>query len=88
MCDLQVELYNHIVEEGTDGEAAAKKAYIEAREEIDHDAEKKVGDKVSSALIKRVRITFVDFDSYWTCASALLYSIFPSLKDSRVFVWS
>ncbi|XP_042004187.1 mitochondrial proton/calcium exchanger protein-like [Salvia splendens] len=50
----EVELYNHIVEEGTDGEAAAKKAYIEAREEIDHDAEKEAGDKVASALINRV----------------------------------
>ncbi|KAL1552158.1 mitochondrial proton/calcium exchanger protein-like [Salvia divinorum] len=50
----EVELYNHIVEEGTDGEAAAKKAYIEAREEIDHDAEKAAGDKVSSALINKV----------------------------------
>lgn len=64
MCDLQVELYNHIVEEGTDGEAAAKKAYIEAREEIDHDSEKEAGDKVASALINRVRITFVDFCCY------------------------
>lgn len=46
-----------VEKEGTDGEAAAKKAYREAREEInDDDAEKAAGDKVSSALINRVRI--------------------------------
>ncbi|XP_057778112.1 uncharacterized protein LOC130996862 isoform X2 [Salvia miltiorrhiza] len=51
----EVELYNHMVEkEGNEGEAAAKQAYREAREEIDHDAEKAAGDKVSSALINRV----------------------------------
>ncbi|XP_057801601.1 uncharacterized protein LOC131016846 [Salvia miltiorrhiza] len=51
----EVELYNHMVEkEGNEGEAAAKQAYREAREEIDHDAEKAAGDEVSSALINRV----------------------------------
>lgn len=75
MCDLQVELYNHMVEkEGTEGEAAAKQAYREAREEIDDDAEKAAGDKVSSALINRVRIIFVDFGCYFfiLCDSLLL----------------
>lgn len=45
-----------VEKEGTEGEEAAKKAYKEAREEIDDDAEKAAGDKVSSALINRVRI--------------------------------
>lgn len=49
--------------EGTDGEEEAKKAYRAAREESDHAAEVAAGDKVSSALVDRVRtiIFFVQF---------------------------
>lgn len=55
MCNLQIELYNSMVEkEGTDGEAAARMAYRAAREESDQAAEKAAADKVSSALINRV----------------------------------
>ena len=49
--------------EGTAGEEEAKKAYRAAREESDHAAEAAAGDRVSSALIDRVRtiIFFVQF---------------------------
>ncbi|KAL8557761.1 hypothetical protein ACS0TY_005025 [Phlomoides rotata] len=50
----EIELYNNMVEESTDGEEAAKKAYKAAREESDNAAEMAAGDKVSSALINRV----------------------------------
>lgn len=56
MCDLQIQLYNNMVEESTDGEEAAKKAYKAAREESDNAAEMAAGNKVSSALINRVTI--------------------------------
>jgi hypothetical protein len=41
--------------EGTEGEEEAKKAYFAAREETDHDAEVAAEEKVSSALIEKVR---------------------------------
>ena len=41
--------------EGTEGEEETKKAYGAAREDSEHDAERAVGDSVSSALIGRVR---------------------------------
>lgn len=41
--------------EGTDGEEEAKKAYRAAREESGQAAESSVGNRVSSALIDRVR---------------------------------
>jgi LETM1 and EF-hand domain-containing protein 1 len=41
--------------EGTEGEEEAKKAYFAAREEPDHDAEVAAEEKVSSALIEKVR---------------------------------
>lgn len=54
---MQIDLYNHTVEkEGTEGEEEAKKAYRAARQESDDDAEKAIGEKVSSALIDRVII--------------------------------
>jgi LETM1 and EF-hand domain-containing protein 1 len=53
---MQIELYNSMLEkEGTEGEEEAKKAYIAAREEPDHDAEVAAEEKVSSALIEKVR---------------------------------
>lgn len=53
----QIELYNSMVEkEGSDGEKDAFKAYKAAREEHEHAAESDDDrDKVSSALIERVR---------------------------------
>jgi len=54
---VQIELYNSMVKkEGSDGKDAFK-AYKAAREEHDHAAESGEGDKVSSALIERVRPT-------------------------------
>lgn len=44
-----------LAKEGTDGEEEAKKAYKAAREKSDHAAELAAGDRVSSALIDRVR---------------------------------
>ena len=41
--------------EGTDGEKEAMEAYKAARDETDHAAEVAVGDKVSAALIDRVK---------------------------------
>lgn len=68
MCDIQIDLYNHMVEkEGTEGQEAAKEAYRAAREESDRADEKAAGDKVSSALINRVRIIFLDFGCYFYC---------------------
>lgn len=56
-CCLQIELYNSVVEkEGTEGEEEAKKAYKAAREETDPVAEIAAENKVSSALIDRVRL--------------------------------
>ena len=53
---LQIELYNSMLEkEGTEGEEEAKRAYIAAREESDHQAEAAAEEKVSSALIEKVR---------------------------------
>jgi LETM1 and EF-hand domain-containing protein 1 len=48
-----------LAKEGTDGEEEAKRAYRAAREESDHAAEAVVGEKVSSALIDRVRSYFL-----------------------------
>lgn len=45
--------------EGTDGEEEAKKAYKAAREKSDHAAEVAAADKVSSALVDRVRNDFL-----------------------------
>ena len=54
---LQIELYNSMVKkEGTDGEKDAFKAYKAAREEDEHATESGEGDKVSSALVERVRL--------------------------------
>lgn len=54
---FQIGLYNSMVEkEGMDGEQDAIKAYRAAREESDHDTEEAEGDKVSSALIERVKL--------------------------------
>jgi LETM1 and EF-hand domain-containing protein 1 len=44
---------------GTDGEEEARRAYRAAREESDQAAEAAVGEKVSSALIDRVRSSFL-----------------------------
>ena len=44
---------------GTDGEEEARRAYRAAREESNHAAEAAVGEKVSSALIDRVRSSFL-----------------------------
>jgi len=41
--------------EGTEGEEEVKRAYIAAREESDHQAEAAAEEKVSSALIEKVR---------------------------------
>lgn len=42
---------------GTEGEEEAKRAYIAAREVADHAAEVAAGNKVSSALIEKVRLS-------------------------------
>jgi hypothetical protein len=56
---MQIELYNSMLEkEGTDGGEEAKRAYIAAREESEHDAEVAAEEKVSSALIEKVRCHF------------------------------
>lgn len=66
---MQVELYNSIVEkEGTDGEEEARKAYKAAREDSGRADEQAAGDKVSSALIDRVR----HFQTIWICYFNLL----------------
>lgn len=53
---MQIELYNSMLEkEGTEGEEEAKRAYIAAREESDRHAEAAAEEKVSSALIEKVR---------------------------------
>ena len=53
---MQIELYNSMIEkEGTEGEEEAKKAYFAAREDTGHDAEVAKAEKVSSALIEKVR---------------------------------
>ncbi|EPS72655.1 hypothetical protein M569_02102, partial [Genlisea aurea] len=52
-----IELYDSMVEkEGTDGEAAAKKAYRAARDDSDRAVERLASDKVSEALINRVDV--------------------------------
>lgn len=53
-----------VEKEGTEGEEEAKKAYRAAREDSDHDAEKDIDDKVSSALINRVIILKKIFSYY------------------------
>jgi LETM1 and EF-hand domain-containing protein 1 len=56
---MQIELYNTMLEkEGTEDEEEARRAYQVAREESDHAAEVVAGEKVSSALIEKVRNTF------------------------------
>ncbi|KAJ1263174.1 hypothetical protein BS78_09G163700 [Paspalum vaginatum] len=55
LVNKEIELYNSMLEkEGTEGEEEAKKAYIAAREEPDHDADVAAEEKVSSALIEKV----------------------------------
>ncbi|XP_057475613.1 uncharacterized protein LOC130763662 [Actinidia eriantha] len=55
LVNKEIELYNSMVErEGTEGEEETKKAYRAAREDSEHDADRAVGDSVSSALIGRV----------------------------------
>ncbi|KAL6856929.1 hypothetical protein ACP4OV_018311 [Aristida adscensionis] len=55
LVNKEIELYNSLLEkEGTEGEEEAKRAYIAAREESEHDAEVAADEKVSSALIERV----------------------------------
>lgn len=55
LVNKEIELYNSMLEkEGTEGEEEAKKAYLAAREEPDHDAEVAAEEKVSSALIEKV----------------------------------
>ena len=57
---VQIELYNSMVEEeGSNGKKDAFKAYKAAREEHEHATESGEGDKVSSALIGRVRFHFI-----------------------------
>ena len=52
---MQIGLYNSMIEkEGTDGEEA-KRAYMAAREEADDADEVAAEEKVSSALIEKVR---------------------------------
>lgn len=54
---LQIDLYNSVVnKEGTDAEEETKKAYRAAREDSDDTTETTVNDKVSAALINRVRL--------------------------------
>lgn len=58
---MQIELYNSMLKtEGTEGEGEAKRAYIAAREESDHHAEAAAEEKVSSALIEKVRNPSMD----------------------------
>ena len=47
---------------GTDGEEEARRAYRAAREESNHAAEAAVGEKVSSALIDKVRSSFLSLN--------------------------
>jgi len=47
---------------GTDGEEEARRAYRVAREESNHAAEAAVGEKVSSALIDKVRSSFLSLN--------------------------
>ncbi|MFW8172000.1 hypothetical protein, partial [Klebsiella pneumoniae] len=55
LVNKEIELYNSMLKkEGTEGEEAAKKAYIAAREDPDNDAEAAAEEKVSSALIEKV----------------------------------
>ena len=55
-CQIQIEVYNTMLEkEGTEDEEEARRAYRVAREESDHAAEVVAGEKVSSALIEKVR---------------------------------
>jgi len=47
---------------GTDGEEEARRAYRAAREESNHAAEAAVVEKVSSALIDKVRSSFLSLN--------------------------
>lgn len=67
-CGTQIELYNTMLEkEGTKGEEEARRAYKAAREESDHAAEIAAGERVSSALIERVRNSFLHLNHYLIC---------------------
>lgn len=67
--------------EGTEGEEEAKKAYRAAREESDEGAETAVGNKVSSALINRVRKLLESFKM-----QLLLFFIFFIFNTSYICV--
>ncbi|KAL6634006.1 hypothetical protein ACP70R_026677 [Stipagrostis hirtigluma subsp. patula] len=55
LVNKEIELYNSMLEkEGTEGKEEAKRAYIAASEESEHDAEVAAEEKVSSALIEKV----------------------------------
>ncbi|TVT99118.1 hypothetical protein EJB05_55526 [Eragrostis curvula] len=55
LVNKEIELYNSMLEkEGTEGGEEAKRAYLAAREESEHDAEVAAEEKVSSALIEKV----------------------------------
>jgi hypothetical protein len=62
---MQIGLYNSMLEkEGTEGEEEAKKAYMAAREESGDADEEAAEEKVSSALIEKVRKSFTHVISY------------------------
>jgi hypothetical protein len=62
---MQIGLYNSMLEkEGTEGEEEAKKAYMAAREESGHADEDAAEEKVSSALIEKVRNPFTHVIPY------------------------
>lgn len=76
-CGIQIELYNNMLaKEGTDGEEEARRAYKAAREESDHAAEAAVGEKVSSALIDRVRNFFLHLNLYKLETSFILRNLY------------
>jgi len=63
LVNKEIELYNNMLAKvGTDGEEEARRAYRVAREESNHAAEAAVGEKVSSALIDRVRSSFLSLN--------------------------
>jgi hypothetical protein len=83
---IQIELYNNMLEkEGTDGEEEARTAYKAAREESDHAAEAAVGEKVSSALIDRVRNCFLHLKLYKLALELILGNILY-LKKKHVLI--
>lgn len=65
---LQIEMYNTMLEKAGAKREEAKKAYIAAREKADQDSEAAAEDKISSALINKVR--FLN-----ACRAHLLFSL-------------